>query len=255
MADNRQKRKPFLSANRTFLTVDRQNLSFRIEQFQRVEPVLFLITKNLPLKPSPQRVPTTQAEATAFITAFQDDGQGPRRWQPLAFCRASSATCGISDRAQATSRINDRANRTDRPRIAARAIRKGRIRFWPCKDIQRSLRQLSQWRAPHAGTRRELRLACKEGKWKPDRPVQNAPQSHGKVPRKRERTRRHPWQPTESINALRPPNADSAGRRRTVPFTSSSSRTNVRRAWETGYLRRKPFRSDAGAAVVVGVSS
>jgi hypothetical protein len=53
------------------LTVDRLNLSFRIEGFQRVEPFPFLTTKKPSLKPSPQRVPTTQAEATAFITVFQ----------------------------------------------------------------------------------------------------------------------------------------------------------------------------------------
>ena len=52
MADERQKRKHFLSVNRTFLTVDRLNLSFRIEGFQRVEPFPFIITK----KPLPEAV-------------------------------------------------------------------------------------------------------------------------------------------------------------------------------------------------------
>jgi hypothetical protein len=79
LADKRQKRKHFLSVNCTFLTVRRQNLSFRIEGFQRVEPVPFLITKKDNLKPSPQRVPTTQAEATAFITAFQEHGRTANR--------------------------------------------------------------------------------------------------------------------------------------------------------------------------------
>jgi hypothetical protein len=46
LADERQKRKSFLSVNRTFLTVDRLNLSFRIERFQRVEVFPFLTTKN-----------------------------------------------------------------------------------------------------------------------------------------------------------------------------------------------------------------
>jgi hypothetical protein len=72
LADARQNRKHFLSVNRTFLTVDRLNLSFRIEPFQMVKPLPFLITKNPSLKPSPQRVPTTQAEATAFINAVQE---------------------------------------------------------------------------------------------------------------------------------------------------------------------------------------
>jgi hypothetical protein len=71
LADSRQKRKHFLSVNRTFLTVDRQNLSFRIEGFQRVEPFPFLITKKPSLKPSPERAPTAQSQATAFIKTFQ----------------------------------------------------------------------------------------------------------------------------------------------------------------------------------------
>jgi hypothetical protein len=71
LADERQKRKSFLSLIRTFLTVDRLILSFRIEGFQRVEPFPFLITKKPSLKPSPERAPTAQAQATAFIKAFQ----------------------------------------------------------------------------------------------------------------------------------------------------------------------------------------
>jgi hypothetical protein len=47
MADNRQKRKRFLSARRPILTLDRPNLSLRLEQNQTVKAFPFLILKTL----------------------------------------------------------------------------------------------------------------------------------------------------------------------------------------------------------------
>jgi hypothetical protein len=47
MAVKRQTRKHFLSAYRPILSVDRLNLSFRLEEFQAVAPFLFLILKSL----------------------------------------------------------------------------------------------------------------------------------------------------------------------------------------------------------------
>src|SRR5579863_10043756 len=85
LADNRQKRKPFLSVQYRFLSLEYQNLSFRIEGFQRVEPFPFLITKKPFLKPSPERAPTAQAQATAFIKAFQERSHGRRAGNRLYF--------------------------------------------------------------------------------------------------------------------------------------------------------------------------
>jgi hypothetical protein len=85
LADERQKRKSFLSVNRTFLTVDRLNLSFRIEGFQRVEVFPFLITKKPSLKPSTERAPTAQAQATAFIKAFQRTRPTPQMLATVCF--------------------------------------------------------------------------------------------------------------------------------------------------------------------------
>jgi hypothetical protein len=67
------------------LTLQYQNLSFRIEGFQRVEPFPFLITKKPSLKPSPERAPTAQARATAFIKAFQDSRRASAYSKPLHF--------------------------------------------------------------------------------------------------------------------------------------------------------------------------
>jgi hypothetical protein len=68
LADERQKRKSFLSLNRTFLTVDRLNLSFRIEGFQRVDGFPFLTTKN----PKPIR----------RRARFEHAGEGGGFWIP-----------------------------------------------------------------------------------------------------------------------------------------------------------------------------
>jgi len=45
MADNRQKRKRFMTVRRLIVTVDRLKLTFRIEEFQRLAAFLFLILK------------------------------------------------------------------------------------------------------------------------------------------------------------------------------------------------------------------
>ena len=65
-------RKSFLSVNRTSLTVDRLNLSFRIEGFQRVEGFPFLTTKNPKADPPPERVPTAQAKAADVGSIFKN---------------------------------------------------------------------------------------------------------------------------------------------------------------------------------------
>jgi hypothetical protein len=46
LADKRQKRKRFLTLDRRNLSVDRQKLSFPIQQNQRVAPSSFLTIKN-----------------------------------------------------------------------------------------------------------------------------------------------------------------------------------------------------------------
>jgi hypothetical protein len=73
LADERQKRKQFLSVNRTFLTVDRLNLSFRIEGFQRVEPFPFLTTKNPRPNPPPERVPNSAGEGGGCWILLRED--------------------------------------------------------------------------------------------------------------------------------------------------------------------------------------
>jgi hypothetical protein len=66
MADNRQKRKPFLTVHRQIVTVDRLNLSFRIEPNQPLNAFPFLILKN-----SFRSGPTTERAAR-----YAGDGGG-----------------------------------------------------------------------------------------------------------------------------------------------------------------------------------
>ena len=55
MAEDRQKRKWFLSLHRPIVTVDRQIVTFRIERFQAVDGFPFLILKNTYPKPPTER--------------------------------------------------------------------------------------------------------------------------------------------------------------------------------------------------------
>jgi hypothetical protein len=72
LADNRQKRKPILSANGTFLTVDRPILSFPIHRIQTLGPFLFLILKRHRNSSDAKRVPNTQAKASVNFVTFQE---------------------------------------------------------------------------------------------------------------------------------------------------------------------------------------
>jgi len=65
-------RKPFLSANRPIVTVDRLNVSFRIQWNQTLTPFLFLILNSTPSNPTPKRVSNAQAQASANLLTFQE---------------------------------------------------------------------------------------------------------------------------------------------------------------------------------------
>lgn len=70
LAHDRQKRKGFLTVKRRDLTVDRQNLSFPIQQNQTVDPFPFLTIKNPSSIPTPARAPTAQAKAAGIGPYF-----------------------------------------------------------------------------------------------------------------------------------------------------------------------------------------
>jgi hypothetical protein len=72
LADDRQKRKQFLTLNRTILTVDCLILSFPIEGFQKVAPFLFLILNTSSLEPDAERATTAQSKAEGIAASFQD---------------------------------------------------------------------------------------------------------------------------------------------------------------------------------------
>jgi hypothetical protein len=96
LADERQKRKHFLSAKRTFLTVDRLNLSFRIEGFQRVEGFPFLTTKKPKANPTPERVPTAQAKAADVGSIFKNTGTRRSATPTVCILQSKFRTCEIS---------------------------------------------------------------------------------------------------------------------------------------------------------------
>jgi hypothetical protein len=92
MAVKRQTRKHFLSAYRPILSVDRLNLSFRLEEFQAVAPFLFLILKSLfffaPVPRNAERTVlwiTFQKETKLLIERQRSDaspGKVPCRMRP-----------------------------------------------------------------------------------------------------------------------------------------------------------------------------
>jgi len=74
LAEERQKRKRFLSDERTFLTLRRQILTFRIEGFQTLAPFSFLIVKNASFGATPERAYTTLAQASLAPTPQEESG-------------------------------------------------------------------------------------------------------------------------------------------------------------------------------------
>jgi hypothetical protein len=70
LADDRQKRKRFLTPNRPFVTLYRLNLSFRIQRNQAVTPFPFLVLKTPRLNPPTERVPKAQATAAVIAIDF-----------------------------------------------------------------------------------------------------------------------------------------------------------------------------------------
>lgn len=146
MAQDRQKRKPFLSADRTFLTVDCQNMSFRIERFQTVRPLVFLTIKKHGLNPPPQRVDTAQAEAAELASHFKDRREAKISKETVCNLHANSATCEIAacdDRSDGRTAFREeiRFRPSNRPKSKPKAPRKGetpsRRVQWPKQVIAR----------------------------------------------------------------------------------------------------------------------
>jgi hypothetical protein len=83
LAHHRQKCKRFLAVNRLNVTEDHQNLSFPIQQNQKVALFPFLITKNPLLNPTPARAPTAQATAAGDLPPSEDRGRAVPEAQPI----------------------------------------------------------------------------------------------------------------------------------------------------------------------------